>query len=58
MLYGEGSHIFKPEVPVDHEDYEVKILMKHYQCFGQFPKSYVEIADDARLQALIWIMDN
>ena len=60
LLYGEGFHIFKPDVPVDHEqeDYEVRILMKLCQCFGPFPKSYVEIADDARLQVMIWIMDN
>ncbi|PGH07313.1 serine/threonine protein kinase [Blastomyces parvus] len=58
LLYGRGFHIFKPNIPIDHEDYEIKILMKHYQCFGPFPKSYVEIADDPRLQAIIWVMDN
>jgi hypothetical protein len=26
----EGFHIFKPDVPVDHDEYNVKILRKHH----------------------------
>ncbi|KAI1945581.1 hypothetical protein LOZ12_002370 [Ophidiomyces ophidiicola] len=58
LLYGGGFHIFKINVPIDHEGYEIKILLKHYQCFGPLPKSYVEIADHTRLQAIMWVMDN
>ncbi|KAM5437382.1 hypothetical protein McanCB56680_006786 [Microsporum canis] len=58
LLYGEGFHIFRPDVPVDHDEYDVKILMKHHRCFGPFPASYEEIADQERLAVLAWIMHN
>ncbi|EGC45657.1 serine/threonine protein kinase [Histoplasma capsulatum var. duboisii H88] len=51
-------HIFKPDVPVDHDEYDTKILMKHHRCFGPFPESYEEIADQERLAVLVWIMQN
>lgn len=58
LLYGKGFHIFKPDVPVGHDEYDVKILMKHHRCFGPFPESYEEIADQQRLATLVWIMQN
>lgn len=58
LIYGEGFHIFKPDVPVDHDEYDLKILMKHHRCFGPFPESYEEIADQERLAVLVWIMQN
>jgi hypothetical protein len=58
LLYGEGFHIFKPDVPVDDDDYDIKILKKHHQCFGPFPESYEQIADQERLAVLVWIMQN
>ncbi|KAE8404319.1 kinase-like domain-containing protein [Aspergillus pseudonomiae] len=54
----EGFHIFKPDVPADHDEYDVKILMKHHRCFGPFPESYEQIADQERLAILVWIMQN
>lgn len=56
LIYGEGFHIFRPDVAVDHEYYEFKILMKHHQIFGPFPDSYVEIATQEQLAALFYIM--
>ena len=58
LLYGDGFHIFKPDVPVSHDEYDVKIFMKHHRCFGPFPESYEQIADQQRLAILIWIMQN
>ncbi|PYI08868.1 serine/threonine protein kinase [Aspergillus sclerotiicarbonarius CBS 121057] len=58
LLYGDGFHIFKPDVPVDHDEYDIKILRKHHACFGPFPESYQEIADQDRLAALVWIMQS
>ncbi|KAJ9237220.1 hypothetical protein DTO166G5_3616 [Paecilomyces variotii] len=58
LLYGEGFHIFKPDVSPDHDDYDIKILLKHHRCFGPFPESYEEIADQERLAVLIWVMQN
>ncbi|KAL3484236.1 kinase-like domain-containing protein [Aspergillus germanicus] len=53
LLYGEGFHIFKPNVPPDHGDYDTDILLEHHRCFEPFPKSYAEIADETRLAVLI-----
>uniref|UniRef100_A0A093W1V4 Serine/threonine-protein kinase PLK3 n=1 Tax=Talaromyces marneffei PM1 TaxID=1077442 RepID=A0A093W1V4_TALMA len=58
LLYGHGFHIFKPDVPVDHHEYDVKILMKQHRCFGPFPESFEQIADQERLAVLIWVMQN
>ncbi|KAL4925821.1 putative serine/threonine protein kinase [Aspergillus undulatus] len=58
LLYGSGFHIFKPDVPPDHDEYDVKILLKHHRCFGPFPESYEEIADQQRLAILTWVMQN
>ncbi|EAW13304.1 putative serine/threonine protein kinase [Aspergillus clavatus NRRL 1] len=53
-----GFHIFKPDVPADHDAYDVMILMKHHRCFGPFLESYEQIADRQRPAVLIWIMQN
>lgn len=58
LLYGSGFHIFKPDVPPDHDEYDVKILLKHHRCFGPFPESYEQIADQQRLAVLAWVMQN
>ncbi|CEJ62476.1 Putative Serine/threonine protein kinase [Penicillium brasilianum] len=58
LLYGEGFHIFKPDVPADHEGDNLKILMKHHQSFGPFPASYDEIANQERRAVLAWVMQN
>ncbi|KJX93686.1 serine/threonine protein kinase [Zymoseptoria brevis] len=58
LLYGGGFHIFSPGVPVEDDAYDLKILMRHHQCFGPFPISYEEIADEGRLGVLMWIMEN
>lgn len=49
--------MFKPDVPADHEEYELKILMEQHQFFlGSFPLSYQEISDDETLMILTHIM--
>jgi serine/threonine protein kinase len=55
-IYGGGFHIMKPDVPIGHEDYDYKILMRYHQCFGPFPWTYAQIADEDTLKALTWIM--
>ena len=57
LIWGDNFFIFKPDVPADHEDYEVNILMKQNQFFGPFPVSYREIVDNETLEVLIYIMD-
>ncbi|RDW79310.1 Serine protein kinase [Aspergillus mulundensis] len=47
-----------PDVPPDHDEYDVKILLKHHRCFGPFPESYEQIADQQRLAILTWVMQN
>lgn len=58
LLYEHRFHIFKPNVPTDHDEYDVKILMKQHRCFGPFPETFKQIADQERLAVLIWIMQN
>lgn len=58
LIYGEGFHIFKPDVPIDDDDYDLKILMKHHRCFGPFPESYEQIASQEILAVLVWVMQN
>ncbi|RDW81536.1 uncharacterized protein DSM5745_05093 [Aspergillus mulundensis] len=45
-----------PDVPDDHEDYEIQILMNDNRKFGPFPASFLEIGDDQRLAILTWAM--
>lgn len=56
LIWGENWFIFKPDVPVDHEEFELRILMKQHQFFGPFPLSYKEIADDETLAILTHVM--
>lgn len=58
LLYGHGFHIFKPDIPVNHNEYDVKILMKQHRFFGPFPESFEQIADQDRLAVLVWVMQN
>ena len=58
LLYGGNFHIFKPGVSADHEDYDIGILTRHHQCFGPFPFTYQDIADETRLEVLTWVMEN
>lgn len=48
----------KPDVLIDHEDYDYKLLMKYHQIFGPFPWTYSQIADEDTLKALSFIMDS
>ncbi|KAH6724013.1 putative serine/threonine protein kinase [Leptodontidium sp. MPI-SDFR-AT-0119] len=56
LIWGENWFIFKPDVPADHEEYELRILMKQHQFFGPFPLSYKEIADNETLGILTYVM--
>ncbi len=56
-MYGENFHLFKPDVPVDHDEYAIEVLRKHHRCFGPFPVSYEQIADEEKLGVLTWIMN-
>ena len=46
----------KPDVPASHEDFDYKIIMRYHQCFGAFPWTFAEIADEDTLKALMWVM--
>ncbi|EHK97481.1 putative Sexual differentiation process protein isp4 [Glarea lozoyensis 74030] len=45
-----------PDVPADHEAYDLKILMRHHQFFGPFPLSYQDIADDEAIRIIMYVM--
>jgi serine/threonine protein kinase len=56
LIYGDNWFIFKPDVPADHEEYELRILMRQHQFFGPFPESYGEIANSDVLTILDYVM--
>ncbi|OAL27499.1 hypothetical protein AYO20_09782 [Fonsecaea nubica] len=58
LIYGDDWFVFKPDVPADHEEYELRILMRQHQFFGPFPASYGEIANDEVLAILDYVMDS
>jgi serine/threonine protein kinase len=58
LIWGKNFFIFKPDVPVDHEEYELKILARQHQFFGPFPLSYKDLADDEMLGVLTYVMNS
>ncbi|KAB8079449.1 kinase-like domain-containing protein [Aspergillus leporis] len=58
LLYGGNFFIFKPDVPADHDDYELKILQRQCEFFGPFPLTYREICPQKKLNALAYIMQS
>lgn len=58
LLYGQRFHVFKPDVPPEHEDYDMKILLKHNRHFGPFPISFQQIAGEDQLEVATWLMNN
>jgi serine/threonine protein kinase len=58
LLYGGNFFIFKPDVPADHDDYELKILQRQCEFFGPFPLTYREICPQEKLNALAYIMQS
>ncbi|EPE24109.1 Protein kinase-like (PK-like) [Glarea lozoyensis ATCC 20868] len=56
LIYGDSWFIFRPDVPADHEAYDLKILMRHHQFFGPFPLSYQDIADDEAIRIIMYVM--
>lgn len=57
LIYGDDWFMFAPDVPFDHQEYELRILMRQHQFFGPFPASYNEIADNDTLTILNYVMD-
>lgn len=56
LIWGLNWHIFKPDVAVDHEHYELKIMMKHCQFFGPYPPSFQELADEDTQKFLAFVV--
>jgi hypothetical protein len=51
-------HIFKPKVPINHEDYERGILQRMRIYFGSYPLTYQEFADQKTLTLLADVMNS
>ncbi|KAF2163451.1 hypothetical protein M409DRAFT_68403 [Zasmidium cellare ATCC 36951] len=58
LIYGGNFNLLRPDVPVDHDEYDLKILMKQNQFFGPPPIKYTEIADEDRLEVLTYVVEN
>ena len=57
MLFGD-IHMFKPRVPMDHEDYEREILRRMHVFFGPYPLTYQEFASESALTLLADVMES
>ncbi|KAE8146791.1 serine/threonine protein kinase [Aspergillus avenaceus] len=58
LIWGKNFFIFKPNVPLEHDEYVLKILAKYHVYFGPYPPSYSDLADDETLAILSYIMDS
>lgn len=58
MSRGDNFFIFKPQVPHDHDEYELETLAKYRIYFGLYPPSYVDLADQETLGNLSVVMNN
>ncbi|KAL4864839.1 hypothetical protein BDV12DRAFT_175597 [Aspergillus spectabilis] len=58
FLYGEDFVIFRPDVPVDHEEYETRIVAKQCEFFGPFPLTYQDLCPQETLGILTYIMQS
>lgn len=45
-------------MPRGHDEYELKILAKYHIYFGPYPSSYSDLADNATLAILSYVMDS
>ncbi|KAE8384375.1 kinase-like domain-containing protein [Aspergillus alliaceus] len=52
LLYGDNFSLFKPNVPRDHDEYEIKILQRQCEFFGSFPLVYRELCPYETLNVL------
>lgn len=52
LMYKKEFHIFKFDVFVNHDEYDIKIFMKHHRCFESFFVLYEKIANQERLAVL------
>ncbi|KAL3459790.1 serine/threonine protein kinase [Aspergillus heterothallicus] len=50
LLYGGDFSLFRPDVPVDHEEYELEILTRQCEWFRPFPPTYRELCPDETLR--------
>ncbi|OBT63745.1 hypothetical protein VE03_06202 [Pseudogymnoascus sp. 23342-1-I1] len=57
LIWGLNWHLFKADVPADHEDHELGILMKQCQYFGPYPLSLIEPVDLDKANLIIHIMN-
>ena len=58
MIWSENFLIFKPKVPRSHDEYGLKILIKHHTYFESFSSSYSNLADQETLEVLLIIMNS
>ncbi|KAB8278740.1 kinase-like domain-containing protein [Aspergillus minisclerotigenes] len=58
LLHRDNFFLFKPDVPADHDEYELKILQRQCQFFGLFFLTYREICPQETLNILAYIMNN
>ena len=58
LLYEDNFFLFKPDVPADHEQYELRIQTRQCQFFGPFPHAYQDISTPDALVIVTYIMQS
>jgi len=57
LVYGGDFNLFRtPNVRIDDDDYELKILMRQFRFFGPFPGKYEQIVDLETVQVILYLM--
>ncbi|KAL6705599.1 hypothetical protein ACN47E_006546 [Coniothyrium glycines] len=57
LIYGGSFNLFHPEVPPDHEEYFLRVVIKIYRFFGPFPASITEVAGEQTLRGILWLIE-
>jgi hypothetical protein len=57
LIYGGDFNLFRPNLPRDHEEYQLGAVMQMFCYFGPFPASIEGIASQETVRGILWMME-
>jgi hypothetical protein len=57
LIYGGDFNLFRPNLPRDHEEYQLGAVIQMFRYFGPFPASIEEIASQETACGILWMME-
>jgi hypothetical protein len=57
LIYSGDFNLFRPNLPRDHEEYQLGAVMQVFCYFGPFPASIEEIASQETVRGFLWMME-